>query len=122
MPSREIHPPHESPLELTARCREVFRLSDDAEPDLQQIARCAGEIPVLAQRLIRRVNSAGIGLRNRVSEVEQAVTLLGADRIRSVVEQLLQETARLQQLSQKGLAAPPPQNQGPLHSGPSRVR
>jgi len=111
MPSREIHPPHESPWELAARCREVSRLSDDSEVDLQQIARCAQESPVLAQRLIRRANSASLGLRNRVSEVGQAVTVLGADRIRSVVEQLLQETARLQRLSQAGLTAPPPQAQ-----------
>jgi HD-like signal output (HDOD) protein len=118
MPTPEFHPPHDSP-ELSVRCRELFRLCDDAEPDLQQIARQAREIPVLAQRLMQRVNSASMGLRGRVAQVEQAAVLLGTDRIRGVVEQLLQETARLQELSRSSLPAPaengarPPSLTGP---------
>jgi HD-like signal output (HDOD) protein len=82
--------------DLSGPCRELLRLSGGNEPDLQEIARFLREQPLLEQRVLRHVNSIGVGLRNRVSGVEHAVALLGAGRLRSLAQHLLDESPQTQ--------------------------
>lgn len=102
--------PHFSQQDIADRCEELLRLSGNREPNLREIARRTSEIPELAQLVVQRANSAKIGLRHRVSDVDHAVVLLGADRIRGLVRQLLFDTARLHALADRvnrSLVAPP---------------
>ena len=96
-----VRQPHFASWELAAQCEEVVRLSSDAEPNLHEIARRAEQHPALAQLVVNHVNLPRFGLRNKVSDVGHAVALLGAAQIRSLVEQLLQDTERLQSLARK---------------------
>jgi HD-like signal output (HDOD) protein len=97
----KIRQPHFASWDLAVQCEEVVRLSSDAEPNLQEIARRAQAHPALAQLVVTHVNSPRYGLRNKVSDVHHAVALLGAERIRGLVEQLLQDTQRLQALARE---------------------
>jgi len=102
--------PHFLQQDIAIRCEELFRMSSDREPNLREIARRTSEIPELAQLVVQRANSAKVGLRHRVNDVDHAVVLLGADRVRGLVRQLLFDTAKLRALTERvnrNLATPP---------------
>jgi len=93
--------PHFAQQDITSRCEELFHLSSDREPNLREIARRTNEIPELAHLVVQRANSAEVGLRHRIEDVDHAVVLLGADRIRGLLRQLLFDTARLRALTER---------------------
>jgi len=102
--------PHFAQQDIASQCEELVRLSSDREPNLREIARRTSELPELAQLVVRRANSAKVGLRHRVNDVDHAIVLLGADRVRGLVKQLSLDTARLRALTERvnrSLAAPP---------------
>lgn len=85
-------------------------MSSDREPNLREIARRTSEIPELAQLVVQRANSAKVGLRHRIDDVDHAVVLLGADRVRGLVRQLLFDTDRLRAVTERvsrNMALPP---------------
>jgi HD-like signal output (HDOD) protein len=66
----------------------VFELSSllSAVPvDLRRVCRVIRTDPSLAAQVIRLCNSALLGLRGRVSNIEHAVILLGTERLRTLV-------------------------------------
>lgn len=91
--------PHFTHRDIATRCEELLRLSSGQEPNLREIARCTSEIPSLAQRVLQRANSARLGLRHRISDVDHAVVFLGADRVGGLVRQLLVDTANLHEVA-----------------------
>ncbi len=110
MKSESPRKPHFARQDIAIRCEELFRLSSDGESNLREIARRTSEIPELAELVVQRANSAKVGLRHRVNDVDHAVVLLGADRVRGLVRQLMFDTARLRALSERvsrNLATPP---------------
>jgi HD-like signal output (HDOD) protein len=94
MPHERVPPPKYRLRELAQQCRELIRLSSTAEPDLREITGQIRQAPLLEARVVRYVNSIGVGLKNRVSRIDHAVALLGAARIRSLAERLLQESSQ----------------------------
>ena len=69
----------ESRLVLTRLLAEL----NDPEAELQEIARLIGQDPALSFKMLRLVNSAAVGLRREVESIQQAVVLLGLERIRA---------------------------------------
>ncbi|RMG33847.1 MAG: HDOD domain-containing protein [Gammaproteobacteria bacterium] len=69
------------PAILTA----LHRLMEDAEPDLHQVSDLLQRDVSLSAAVLRTVNSAFFGMRGRVSDIRQAVVLLGVQRIANLV-------------------------------------
>ena len=66
----------------------VFELSillSTVPVDLRRVCRVIRTDPSLAAQVIRLCNSALLGLRGRVSNIEHAVILLGTERLRTLV-------------------------------------
>lgn len=55
------------------------------DPDLKAIARLISQDPGLSGSLLKIVNSPFFGLSNRISSIQQAVNLLGANRVVNIV-------------------------------------
>lgn len=53
--------------------------------DLQKVARLVAAEPRVSYRLLRLVNSASLGLSQRIDSIERAVTMLGAEQVRRFV-------------------------------------
>lgn len=60
----------------------LLALLRDPATDLDQVADLVAQDPSLSYRLIRLVNSAAMGLANRVTSVPRAVAYLGLDAVR----------------------------------------
>ena len=55
------------------------------DPDLKAIARLISQDPGLSGSLLKIVNSPFFGLSNRISSIQQAVNLLGANKVVNIV-------------------------------------
>ncbi|MCP3974767.1 MAG: HDOD domain-containing protein [bacterium] len=67
-------------------CNLLARSAVDGDGfNLQDVAELVGQDPGMAVKVLRMVNSAVFGLRHTVSNLPQAVALLGARRISSLV-------------------------------------
>jgi HD-like signal output (HDOD) protein len=63
---------------------ELMEILNDPEADFKKAAKPICMDPVLGAQVLRTCNSPLFGRRTRVRSIEQAVTLLGADRLRSM--------------------------------------
>lgn len=64
---------------------EVLALLRDPECGMPEISREVNRDPALIMAVFHMVNSAGFGLRRRVDDILQAVSLLGRSRLESIV-------------------------------------
>ncbi len=73
------------PLPRTAS--EVARLlsDDSADPNLEKLIEIVHADPIVAQLVLRRINSAYYGLRRRVTEIQKAIALLGFLEVSNIV-------------------------------------
>jgi HD-like signal output (HDOD) protein len=70
---------------LPAYVFELSSLLSTVPVDLRRVCRVIRTDPSLAAQVIRLCNSALLGLRGRVSNIEHAVILLGTERLRTLV-------------------------------------
>ena len=70
---------------LPAYVFELSSLLSCLPVDLRRVCRVIRTDPSLAAQVIRLCNSAMLGLRGRVSNIEHAVILLGTERLRTLV-------------------------------------
>jgi len=106
-PSDTLEAPAQSPLKMTGAERQqwrrrkltsilteglpalpsyVFELNSllaEASVDLKRVAKVIRSDPAMAAQLIRTCNSALYGPRRRVLSIEEAVVLMGAERLRT---------------------------------------
>jgi HD-like signal output (HDOD) protein len=87
--------------QLIAACQELIRLCSAAEPDLKGITHRTVAQPALARLILKHANSARFGLRNPVTDVDRAVSLLGPSHVRELLEQLLRDRSRLRRLTRE---------------------
>lgn len=66
---------------------------DGDDLDLQRVARVLSHEPRMTFRLLQLVNSASVGLAQRIDSVERATAMLGADQLRRLVLLLMMTTA-----------------------------
>jgi len=69
----------ESQLVLTRLLAEL----NHPKAELQDIARLISHDPALSFKMLRLINSAAVGLRREIDSIQQAVVLLGLQRIRA---------------------------------------
>jgi len=67
---------------------ELIRQSFCEEPDIQKITSLVQKDPTLTAKLFQTVNSAAFGLRSEVKSVQQAISIIGLDALRSSVVSL----------------------------------
>jgi HD-like signal output (HDOD) protein len=70
---------------LPAYVFELSSLLSTVPVDLRRVCKVIRTDPSLAAQVIRLCNSAMLGLRNRISNIEHAVILLGTERLRTLV-------------------------------------
>ena len=70
---------------LPAAVNRIITEINQPEPDLERLVKLMSSAPEVAANVIKTVNSSLFSLRTPVSDVKQAVTLLGLDQIRSIV-------------------------------------
>jgi HD-like signal output (HDOD) protein len=70
---------------LPAYVFELSALLSTVSVDLRRVSRVIRTDPSLAAQVIRLCNSALLGLRGRVSNIDHAVILLGTERLRTLV-------------------------------------
>ncbi len=68
---------------------ELFTALSAADADIDEVVPIVTADPALSFRVLQATNSAAIGLTRKVSSVREAVTVLGADRIRQWVVLLM---------------------------------
>lgn len=64
---------------------ELIRHAFKDEPDIQEVAAIVERDPTLTAKLFKTVNSAAFGLRVEVKGVQQAISIMGLDALRSTV-------------------------------------
>jgi len=69
----------ESQLVLTRILSEL----NNPETELQELASLIGQDPALSFKMLRLINSASVGLRREIDSIQQAVVLLGMERVRA---------------------------------------
>jgi HD-like signal output (HDOD) protein len=69
---------------LPANAMEVVELCRHDNVQLQRLAMTIGRDPALTTKLLRTVNSAHFGLRNKVTTISHAVALLGIKMVKSL--------------------------------------
>ncbi|MEP7049397.1 MAG: diguanylate cyclase [Pseudomonadota bacterium] len=80
--SSRAKPPSKAPLSLIAL--QIVRESLAPEASLPELAKLAASDPAFALRIIALVNSASFGPQRHVSDVRQAVSLVGIRGLRSI--------------------------------------
>jgi HD-like signal output (HDOD) protein len=70
---------------LSAVALEVLRLCEADQLDLREMARVVGRDPALAIKVVRTANSPLFSLRQEVVSINQALSLLGANVVRTLV-------------------------------------
>lgn len=63
----------------------LLQLMRDDEVDVRTLSRLIASEAALSAKILRTVNSSQFGLRNKVTDVQQGVTLLGLKRIESLI-------------------------------------
>jgi HD-like signal output (HDOD) protein/CheY-like chemotaxis protein len=66
-------------------CGEVMEEVQSPEASIQKVAAIIARDPAMAAKMLQMVNSAFFGLCRRVTDIKQAVMLLGLDAIRALV-------------------------------------
>jgi c-di-GMP-related signal transduction protein len=61
----------------------------DADASMDHIERCLGDEPMLAYRLLRYTNSAGLGLNREIDSLRQGLLVVGLARTKSWLQELL---------------------------------
>jgi putative nucleotidyltransferase with HDIG domain len=69
---------------LPGVAQRVIQIANDPNSDTQDLLEVVETDPAVAARLMQVVNSSYCGLRNPVSDLRSALTLLGAERVRSL--------------------------------------
>ena len=69
---------------LPGAVAEVMRLINDPDCDIPKLAKAIASDPPLSLKTLRIVNSVMYGLRNKVSSIDHAVTLLGMKVIKNL--------------------------------------
>ena len=69
---------------LPAAAQRIMRLVSDQSANTSDLLAAVEGDPVLAAQVLRRVNSAFYGLRNRVDDLRSAISLLGFREIRNL--------------------------------------
>lgn len=67
---------------------EIIRQAFSDEPDVQKIASIIERVPTLTAKLFKTVNCAAFGLKMEVSSIQQAVSIIGLDALRSTIVSL----------------------------------
>lgn len=70
---------------LPAVAMEVVRLTNEPRVDAKQIKQCVEKDPALTAKILRFVNSPAYGMSRQVSNLDQAVALLGTNPLRMLV-------------------------------------
>src|SRR5438874_11945743 len=70
---------------LPAAAAEVLRLADEPQIDRQALKECLEGDPALAVRVLRVVNSSLFGATRQVTDLNQALTLLGIRPLKMLV-------------------------------------
>jgi HD-like signal output (HDOD) protein len=65
--------------------REVMKEIHSADPSIAKVAAIIAKDVAMSAKLLQVVNSAGVGLRNEVTNVTQAASLLGIQRISAMI-------------------------------------
>jgi HD-like signal output (HDOD) protein len=65
--------------------REVMKEIHSADPSVARVAEIISKDVAMSAKLLQVVNSAGVGLRNEVTSVAQAASLLGLQRISAMI-------------------------------------
>ena len=91
MAGNVIPRPHFLDRELTTKCQRVAQLCAEVNSDLREIGSIIEEVPLLANRILRAVNHSVAGTVRTIQSAQQAAILLGANRVREIAEQLLQD-------------------------------
>ena len=62
----------------------VIQIASDAKTGAADLKKIVEEDPALTVRVLRSVNAAAHGLRNRITNIERAISYLGFSRIRNI--------------------------------------
>lgn len=81
---RKLHEVNALPP-LPALYREVMKEMHSADPSVAKVAQIISKDVAMSAKLLQVVNSAGVGLRNEVTNVTQAASLLGLQRISAMI-------------------------------------
>ena len=69
---------------LPAVALEVMRIAGDPKASAKDLTRAVENDPALGSRVLRLVNSASTGMRTRVTNLQQAIGLLGFSSVRNL--------------------------------------
>ena len=89
MDSNQIPRPHFLQHEAHARIVRVIQQCRDPESNLCEIAQVADAVPALSQMILKASNAVPMRTAGKITSLEQAVLLLGANRICTLAEDLL---------------------------------
>jgi hypothetical protein len=71
---------------------EVVRLINEPRTSVARLAAAVAKHHALAESVLRKANSSGYGFRNRVTSLSSAVVVLGFDRLRETLRNMLMAT------------------------------
>lgn len=69
---------------LPAAAQKVLKLTEDENADAEKLREAIQGDPVLVARILRRLNSSYYALSHRISDLKQAISLLGMREIRNL--------------------------------------
>ena len=70
-------------VEHSTMVMELLSRLNDPEVQMDQVVSLISQDPGLSFKVLRWINSAAIGMRNKVESIQRAVILMGLDRIRA---------------------------------------
>mgnify|MGYP002624208582 CR=1 FL=1 len=93
---------------LPAAAQRIMELASDQSSNTSDLLKAVEGDPVLAAQVLRRVNSAFYGLRNRVDDLRSAIALLGFREIRNLaltvyLSRMFDSTSKYRGFSREGL-------------------
>ena len=95
MADENIPTPHFLSKDLAARFETLLEATRQAEPDLRNLAEQVQAVPVLKHRVLSVANGASHGLTRTVTSTQQAVSLLGANRVGEIARRILIENRHI---------------------------
>lgn len=93
--AHEMPAPHYAERQPAAAWDRLYELTSEAEPDMRAIAELVRQHPALSATVLRTANGSYWGLSRSVTSVDQAVALLGANRIGELTERMRRRAARV---------------------------
>lgn len=87
---------------------QVIKLADDENSNVELLTNTIKEDPILSVQVLRQVNSSQYGLRNRVANLQMAISLLGFREVKNIaltvyVSKFFQAQGNYRAYSRKGL-------------------